>query len=158
MCGIIAVVSRRSTRPFVDPVEVLARLDSVAVSIADDPDAALSVLRSVDAALRGVPGVTAGDVDPGLTTSIVARLPVLEAVVDVLETRLGDDVGPDDPDTARVTGLRDVLWAIRHDRVRTIDAVLDLAGRSAGSAAIAAYLSVQQALSALDRLEVRGRD
>ena len=158
MCGIIAVVSRPSTRSSVDPVEVLARLDSAAVSIEDDPDAALATLRSVDAALRGVPGVVAGDVDPGLTTSIVARLPLLDAAVDALEARLGDDVGPDDPDTARVTGLRDVLWALRHDRVRTIDAVLDLAGRSAGTAALAGYLSVQQALSALDRLEVRGRD
>jgi glutamine---fructose-6-phosphate transaminase (isomerizing) len=54
--------------------------------------------------------------------------------------------------------LRDATWAVRHDRLRTAREVDALAGRDAGRAAIAAYLSVQQALSALDRLEVRGRD
>ena len=34
----------------------------------------------------------------------------------------------------------------------------DLAGPDAGPAAIEAFMSVQQALSGIDRLEVRGRD
>ncbi|MGH9261656.1 MAG: SIS domain-containing protein, partial [Acidimicrobiales bacterium] len=42
--------------------------------------------------------------------------------------------------------------------VRTARAVADLAGSEPGWAATEAYTSIQQALSALDRLEVRGRD
>ena len=51
-----------------------------------------------------------------------------------------------------------MLWQLRRDRLRTASAVADLAGRDAGSAALAGYLSIQQALSAIDRMEVRGRD
>src|SRR5690606_16490789 len=50
------------------------------------------------------------------------------------------------------------LWAIRHDRLRTAREVAVLAGRGASEGAIAGYLAIQQALSALDRLELRGRD
>ena len=51
-----------------------------------------------------------------------------------------------------------MLWALRRDRLRTVAAVVDLAGGSAGQAALAGYLAIQQALSAIDRMEVRGRD
>ena len=51
-----------------------------------------------------------------------------------------------------------MLWAIRKDRLRTAAAVADLAGRDAGEAALAGFTAVQLALSAIDRLEVRGRD
>ncbi len=50
------------------------------------------------------------------------------------------------------------MWAVSRDRLRTAVAVLDLAGRDAGDASVAGYLAVQQALSAIDRMEVRGRD
>src|SRR5262249_45201413 len=53
---------------------------------------------------------------------------------------------------------KDVLWAVRHDRLRTVARVTDLAGRDAGPAALGAFTAVQLALSAIDRLEVRGRD
>ena len=51
-----------------------------------------------------------------------------------------------------------MLWALRRDRLRTGAAVADLAGGDAGRASLAGYLSIQQALSAIDRMEVRGRD
>jgi glucosamine--fructose-6-phosphate aminotransferase (isomerizing) len=52
------------------------------------------------------------------------------------------------------------VWAIRNDRLPTAAAVRELAGdgRPPPPAAVAAYLSIQIALSAIDRLEVRGRD
>ena len=158
MCGIIAVVSRPSGREAPDAVGLLGALDRAEQLFETNPEAALDVLRSVDADLRGVAGVAAGGVAPELTGNISSRIPALEAAVDRLEVTLGPDVGPDDPGTVLITALRDVLWALRHDRVRTIEAVTTLAGRGAGMAALAGYLSVQQALSALDRLEVRGRD
>ena len=42
--------------------------------------------------------------------------------------------------------------------MRTARAVADLAGSEPGGAATEAYSAIQQALSAIDRLEVRGRD
>ena len=55
---------------------------------------------------------------------------------------------------------RDSVWAIGHDRFNTMRAVADLVGDASEvrAGALDAYLSVQVALSALDRLEVRGRD
>src|SRR5581483_2301147 len=46
----------------------------------------------------------------------------------------------------------------RHDRLRTARAVAALAGSEPSAAAIEAFNQVQIALSAIDRLEVRGRD
>jgi len=57
-----------------------------------------------------------------------------------------------------VIRLKDASWAIGRDRLRTAEAVVDLAGRDAGPAALAAFHAVQVALSGIDRLEVRGRD
>ena len=59
---------------------------------------------------------------------------------------------------AAVIRLKDAVWAVDNDRVRTARAVADLAGSEPGWAATEAYTSIQQALSAIDRLEVRGRD
>ncbi len=59
---------------------------------------------------------------------------------------------------AAVIRLKDATWAVEKDRVRTARAVADLAGSEPGWGATEAYTSIQQALSAIDRLEVRGRD
>ncbi len=59
---------------------------------------------------------------------------------------------------AELIDLRDATWAIRHDRLRTAREVEALAGLDSTVAAVSGYLAVQQSLSALDRLEVRGRD
>jgi len=62
--------------------------------------------------------------------------------------------------------LLDALWSIRHDRLQTANKALKLLGNSSQSNTLqclsefqlGAALSIQTALSALDRLEVRGRD
>ena len=59
---------------------------------------------------------------------------------------------------AALVRLKDAVWACAATGCAPPRAVGDLAGRDAGRAAIAAMASVQVALSALDRLEVRGRD
>ena len=59
---------------------------------------------------------------------------------------------------AAVIRLKDAVWAVEEDRTRTARAVADLAGSEPGWAATEGYTSIQQALSAIDRLEVRGRD
>src|SRR5690606_17432578 len=61
--------------------------------------------------------------------------------------------------SAALIAAKDALWAIVEDRVRTARAVAELLGGAAPRpAAVTGYLAIQEALSAIDRLEVRGRD
>ena len=142
------------------PSEILALLDQ-AVAATTLTDAAALVGR-VDALLKGVPGVHALIGRHELVAAITARLDQIDGRASAREAELEADgvLTPDELElaNAELIAVRDALWAVRKDRLRTAEAVAALAGRDAGEAAVAAYLSVQQALSAIDRLEVRGRD
>ncbi len=124
--------------------------------------AAAAATSAADRMLRGVSGVRALVGRHELATGITARLDQLEATIGGVESRLEVELSitADDLEqtNAHLVGLRDAVWAVRHDRLRTARLVDELAGRDAGTAAIAAYFAIQQALSAIDRLEVRGRD
>ncbi len=160
MCGIIGVLSRRPSRPVPGRDELLCLLDD-ALGCRDDVAAATAVLRRVDALLRGVPGVSALADHPETVAQITSRLDRLDVVADEFDASIESDTPvPEvlEQLSARSIALRDVLWAIRHDRLRTAREVGGLAGRDADAGSLAGYLAVQQAFSALDRLEVRGRD
>jgi glucosamine--fructose-6-phosphate aminotransferase (isomerizing) len=161
MCGIIAIHSRPSSRPAPTAAEIVGGLDA-AVAAAPDIAAAADRTAAVDRLLRGVPGVCALAGRHELTAAITARLDQLDAVIATEEARLeqADTMSADDVERASATlvRLRDGAWAIRHDRLRAARMVDELAGRAAGDAALAGYFAIQQALSSLDRLEVRGRD
>ncbi len=92
------------------------------------------------------------------------RLDQLDAYATAVDAALAegsaDTIDPDALESASAASirLRDVLWAIRRDRLRTAREVDALAGRGATVPARAGYLAIQQALSAIDRMEVRGRD
>ncbi|MET0662899.1 MAG: glucosamine-6-phosphate synthase, partial [Ilumatobacteraceae bacterium] len=165
MCGIVGVVSRPPTRPTPSADDIIGGLDE-ALARCPDVAAAVAPAAGVDALLRGLPGVLALTARVDLVAAIVARLDQLDAFAADVEARLDAN---DDPAgaldaaaleqaNADLIGLKDALWAIRHDRLRTARLVGELAGRDAGTAAVHGYLSIQQALSAIDRLEVRGRD
>lgn len=162
MCGIIAVVSRTPTRPVPSSENLVGGLDA-ALDAAPDVVAMAEAVRQVDAALHGLPGVLAltGLVD--IVASLTSRLDRLEALALGREAELDRNDERLDADAleaanAELIDLKDALWAIRHDRFRTVREVEALAGRDAPPSALAAYLVAQQAFSALDRLEVRGRD
>ncbi len=160
MCGIVGIHGRPSTRPVPEESAVLTAIDD-AFDLVDDPAAAAARLGEVNRLLRGAPGALALIDHLGFVASIVARLDRFDAAVDAFDAEIetpGLPVEEVERRAAASIALRDVLWAIRHDRLRTADAVADLAGRGAGDAAVAGYLAIQQALSAIDRLEVRGRD
>ncbi|CAN5816938.1 hypothetical protein BH18ACT2_BH18ACT2_07850 [soil metagenome] len=162
MCGIVGVLSRPPTRPIPTPAEVLEGLDE-ALAARGDPDAVAAFARRVDALLRGTPGLLALADHFELVGAITARLDQLAAYAADVDAALSGATAPADPEeleraSAASIALLDVLWQLRRDRLRTARAVADLAGRDAGSAALAGYLSIQQALSAIDRMEVRGRD
>ena len=166
MCGIIGIVSRPPTRAAPEAAELLAGLDRAAASISSVPPdvvGATAHAGAVDEALRGLPGVLAlvGHVD--VVAAISARLDQLDAATADIERRLDSDTADFDDErleraNAQLIDLKDALWAIRHDRLRTAREVEALAGRDAPASALGGYLAVQQAFSAIDRLEVRGRD
>jgi len=165
MCGIIAIHSRPSLRPAPTAAEILQGLD-LATALDSSTDAGIGATADatalVDVALRGVAGVTALLGRHELITGISARLDQLDAVIADAERRLeiAADLSADqlEQTNATLVRLRDAVWAIRNDRLRAARLVDELAGRDAGDAAIAGYFAVHQALSAIDRLEVRGRD
>ncbi len=160
MCGIVAIVSRPSARSVPAASELLQLLDRAV----DSPvlvDAAVSVAE-VDRLLKGVPGALALAGRSELVAGITSRLDQIDARIAArdleLEIAAGLSVDEIEAANAELLALRDAVWAVRKDRIRTADAVADFAGREPGVAAVAGYLAVQQALSAIDRMEVRGRD
>ncbi len=170
MCGIIGIISRPSTRPVPESAELLGLLDqAVGGSAGAGSTGAGSTLAEIaelvgacDQLLHGVPGVRAMLASRDLVAGITARLDQLDAHVAATELLIEAGVGMSADDIevagAELIAVRDVLWSVRHDRLRTAREVAALGGRDAGIAAIAGYLAVQQSLSAIDRLEVRGRD
>ena len=165
MCGIIGVVSRPPTRPTPTKAAIVDGLDA-AFDTCTDLVACAGEVSAVDALLRGLPGVLALASQVDTVASITSRLDQLDAVAADVEHRLDRNdptaggLGPVELEAANaeLIALKDALWAIRHDRLRTARLVAGLAGRDAEPHTLGGYLPIQQALSAIDRLEVRGRD
>ena len=168
MCGIIAVVRRAPTRPVPSPAEVRAQLaravgvfgaDGGDVADADALTDAVVGLERANAMLLGLPGLQCLRANPALALavasdieSIIRDLAHLEAVLDRAPVPHIEQIN------ALLIRAKDAAWSIDRDRLRTAVAVTDLAGTGPNAAGLAVYLSLQQAMSALDRLEVRGRD
>jgi glutamine---fructose-6-phosphate transaminase (isomerizing) len=162
MCGIVGIVSRPPSRPAPTADEIIGGLET-ALARCGDPGAVTAAARVVDAALHGLPGVLALADRHDVVAAITARLDQLDAYAADVDAALavaapGLDLDHLEAASAASIELRDVLWAIRRDRLRTAHEVATLAGRDAGPAALSGYLAIQQALSAIDRMEVRGRD
>lgn len=172
MCGIIAVARRQSDTPPPSAEAVLALVAPTPTLVAEAGagsdlrkglEAAAAQLGEADRLLRGTPGVRALLADPALPAALAEHLDDLDDAVADLDARL-EGLLAEAPTTEQeavnraLVGVRDGAWALGRDRLRTARAVAALAGPGAGRAAIEAMTSVQLALSALDRLEVRGRD
>ena len=172
MCGIIAVARRPGDRSLPETAAVLALVTDAAEllgTVLDDADpgkaldTAAARLADADHRLRGAVGVRALLADPGLVAGLEERLAGLNTTLATLDAGL-EDLLVDRPTAEQevvsgaLVAVRDGAWALGHDRLRTARAVSGLAGPGAGAPAIEAMTSVQMALSALDRLEVRGRD
>ena len=172
MCGIIAVLRSPSSRAVPSGAELTARLDAAIASIEQAGDvatlaelvaAAANEVAAVDAALHGVPGVQALLQQPTLAADVEARLEEIRTRSASIEATLdGGTLELDGATLERVNAallaLKDAVWAVGRDRLRTAEAVGALAGEHRGDAGVGGYLSIQLALSAIDRLEVRGRD
>ncbi|MCY3576960.1 MAG: SIS domain-containing protein [bacterium] len=169
MCGIVAVVRRWSQRVPPTSAEVLDLLSPVVVTLRDlngsdnlagRIGAAADNLAQADRLLQGTAGLHALLAERPLRATIRATLSEIDRLIGGLEADL-DQSGSDRATEAVNAGLiqmKDAVWAIGNDRLKTADAVAEIAGPTASAGALAAFSSVQIALSALDRLEVRGRD
>jgi glucosamine--fructose-6-phosphate aminotransferase (isomerizing) len=177
MCGIIAVLRPPGARIAPSADQVTGPLHDAAEALASDLplveacSRAAERLEASDARLRRTDGVWALVHDRRLLAEVEGLTAQLGETVRAIEAGLdaGLDAGPGGPDgdadqdrleavNAAVVRLKDAVWSIDRDRVRTARAVADLAGSEPGWAATEAYTAIQQALSAIDRLEVRGRD
>lgn len=171
MCGIIAVIRRPSERAIPDVPVLLDALDEATSAFLDDRsgvdrltgplDALTARLEVIDRELRGDVGVRALLADPAHLGRITERSDELVAELDRREASL-EDAGASpavvEAVNAALIRARDAVWAIARDRVGSAEAVAEMAGSDPGLAAIRALLSIDAALSGLDRLEVRGRD
>ena len=131
MCGIVAVLSRPPGRRSPSGPEITELL---AGSTGD------AGARQVARRLAGPAGLTSLVRDADLRAEVTAAAGRISC----------DDATP-----------ADALWSIREDRLATAQAVADLLGPDAPEATeglVAGWWAIQVALSALDRLEVRGRD
>ena len=182
MCGIIAIVRRPATRPVPDAATVTGMVEAAAGALADGAGGAVGDLeglaRKLEAAadglqeanhlLGGVPGLRLLLQSPATVDALAGLIETATSSVVSLESRLDADTSLDPAElehlNEQLVRVRDGLWSVGRDRLRAASAVSDqlsgvgLSAGSASSAAVEAYLSVHQALSALDRLEVRGRD
>src|ERR687892_47067 len=170
MCGIVSVVRPAGARvaPPADQVTgpLHAAVDALAsgLPLTEACNLAAERLEAGDALLRGTDGVWALVHDRRLLADVEGLAAQLDHTVEAIEARLDAGAGasgdrdPLEAVNAAVVRLKDAVWSIERDRVRTTRAVAELAGSEPGCAATEAYTSIQQALSAIDRLEVRGRD
>ncbi len=186
MCGIIAVLRRPPSRDVPSAESILTLLDDgmslidgsliggslIDGSLIDGPNgqemadrvmAAAGQVAEADRLLGGLPGLLALDRDPGLAGRITAALADAPGRIAALEARLGDQsetAGAVEAVNAALVDLRDAVWAVTRDRLGTHAGVRSLCSpRTVPSdAGLGVLLSIQQALSAVDRLEVRGRD
>ncbi len=189
MCGIIAIVRRRTDRqaPNTDDLtgRLAAALDDMPATTADGLAELLEQLgqrvAAVDHELRGEAGLTAMLTRPGFVASSAATLDEIDQRVEAIEAELeakGDAVPALEAVNGALVALKDAVWALDRDRLRAAREVVELAGSLASASSspassngadggrpidlpastVACLFSVQQALSNLDRLEVRGRD
>src|SRR5262245_15048379 len=173
MCGIIAVLRRRSGKA-PPPTAILDTAVAAATAAlapgfgADELAAAATALQELDVALRGVAGLRCLLAAADAAARCRRQLDALWQRVADFERTLDQGPAADAPDDSLARGLerrnaalvrfKDALWAVRFDRLPHADAVRDLGGGDLPADAVAAFSGIQIALSALDRLEVRGRD
>ncbi|MEY4400484.1 MAG: putative glucosamine-6-phosphate synthase [Actinomycetota bacterium] len=171
MCGIIAVLSRPETRSIPTANALLSAVDGVLKQLSaptttlpsdEQLRAWATAMGNVDGALRGDAGIWLMAGNREFISALTMRLDQLDswllAADALLERSTGVAAAALERSGNLVTALRDASWSLRKDRIRTALAVEGLAGAGASRSALSAYLSIQQAFSALDRLEVRGRD
>jgi glucosamine--fructose-6-phosphate aminotransferase (isomerizing) len=118
-------------------------------------------LTAVDGALRGITGLHCLLDQPSVAPALAELSVEVGQQIAALESAFQSPTAThDDLErlNAATVALKDAWWSISRDRLRFAAEVDELAGPSSGPAARDAYAAIQVGLSALDRLELRGRD
>lgn len=171
MCGIVGVVQGEET---FEP----ASLDLVAKAI-EQAHATMPAEFAADGLIASVKQTTehlgAADVLGGVRGVLTLAqdphvIPVFGRLLDDIWDRVRRvehalDAGELTPPTdeleklnAAIVELKDAVWKTSRDALRIATTAIDLAGRDATPHAVALFGQIEIALSAIDRLEVRGRD
>ncbi|MET0727828.1 MAG: SIS domain-containing protein [Acidimicrobiales bacterium] len=168
MCGIIALLRGPGARRSIPAADVLGRLDAVSRDLTGSPDHPGAVeqaavgLEQLDQLLRETDGVALLVREPRVSARILAVSATIGEWIAAREVVLDAEGAagqhPVEAVNAGLLRLKDALWAVERDRVPTAARVRELVGIDAGWSAIEIGTSIQQALAAIDRLEVRGRD
>ncbi|MGH9002079.1 MAG: hypothetical protein ACRDYV_03010, partial [Acidimicrobiia bacterium] len=134
MCGIVAVLTRRSGASPPDADGLVTGVERALASLSGpgaDLAAAADQLGALDQTLRGVSGVRALLGSPGLAqrledsmTGATRDLERIEADLDA--GRPTPDGSPLETANAALIRLKDAVWAIRHDRLRAARAIAEL--------------------------------
>jgi len=165
MCGIIAIVRKPESRATPTSAEVLNFMEEAVqflerekVETISDAKYSLDQLNEI---LQGTSGLYALIENEGLSKELKNHLRNLrnEIVPKVEQIIHQAEIDPEEANKL-IVGLRDSIWAIENDRLKTFQGVINLASKSKppSRSGYAVLLSIQQALSAIDRMEVRGRD
>ncbi len=183
VCGIVAVIGRRDDRVALEASAVVPRLHEASDLLAgaragsnlDTPadgrdvverlEAAAAALRDADEALRSLPGVRLLVSDATCVLDIETASATIDALIADIDRAVdaGDVFTSDEGErieriNACLSEAKDHAFALRRDRLRMAREVVGLWGGTPPPAAVGGLWSIQVALSALDRLEVRGRD
>jgi len=182
MCGIVAVLRHRASGAVPDRRAVLgliaegvdslrrqiAGIDSDAEfdDIVDQLAAAAERLEAANRLLCSSPGLRLMLDSPETVAALGAHAASWGAITASIESRLDacgslGSAAQLERANRELIRVRDAVWAIGRDRLGAAAGVAKLLSAHGGvpsRGAIDAMLSVHQALSALDRLEVRGRD
>ena len=164
MCGIIAVLRRPSSREVPELLELFGLLESVSNSFSlNDPamlEKQVDSLDFVNSQLKGSPGFLALYNNESLVSAIEKSLDQLFDFFQNPEMQLS--ASSDDVEVLNVLSskVRDLAWSIKNDRIGSYRKVSALTSKKfiPSQQGFSILLSLEQALSGLDRLEVRGRD
>ena len=124
--------------------------------------AATSLVAGVNDLLRPARGVAALIADTGLVEQVRTRTETIGTSIAAMDADLDRErrvsAGELEAFNSALVALKDAVWSIERDRLRAAESVSALAGPDTSAAGLDALFSLHQALSAIDRLEVRGRD
>lgn len=173
MCGIIAVLAQRPSRPAPDLERSLGRLtEALGALRAERLDVArltaiADELEALDGELRGPLGAITLLEGPALAgvTALEERAGMLDALLTDLEAAMDEGerhwaAGELERGNAVLVRLKDLVWSLGRDRTSAARGIAELMADTdvRSRAAVGAYWAMEVALSAIDRLEVRGRD
>ena len=168
MCGIIAVLRGPDNGSALDSDNVLPRLSSAVellISASGKFDSTVAKTRqaadlfsAIDQELRTIAGTRMLVFDRSAALAVASEMERARTALTNIDSRLDQFTDDVEPLNSVLVEVRDALWAIERDRLRNADAIIDLSHGSPEPNALAALSSIQTALSAIDRLEVRGRD